>query len=191
MVSARVDAQVEVDVVIKPSLSSIILAVGLTVIIFIGIIVGAYIASTGYQQPQTQLVGPVVVNNQGDVTPSTPFANAYIRSASGYWLDNGKGSVGFSAQPQQTWSFDGQYLVNMMSFNNLYNSNNIPSMGMLPPPNVSRSQYMWVWNGSTLTYGPTAGTPNPQVVNDQGGALRLIQINSTVPNSAILTVTTS
>lgn len=177
---------VEVDLVVKPSKSSIIVVVGLTVIIIIGVIVAAYIGATAYTKPPpTSNTVVFVVSSSGTTITSTPFSNAYIRSVSGYWIDNTKGAVGFSAQPQQLWSFDGMFLTNQTTLNSLYVNNGVPALGLLPPSNVSRPQYVWAWNGTNLIVGNNATNTQRTVVNDTG-TLTLLQVNGPVPGSATL-----
>lgn len=195
---------VTVEVIIRPPRSVRIILIGLTVIIFVGIIVAAYIAATSFRRAQRRAVNGVVVVVGGGLSGtasvlssavSTPFVNQYIRTTSGFWFDNGNGQVAFSVSPKQSWNFDGKFLTNTVSYNSLYVANNgYPMLTPLPAPNTPRTTFIWVFNGTSLIQA-SSETNRINLVADQGnspqtGYLQLLQTdnNAAPPTGAIITL---
>ena len=176
---------------VQPTRSNRVLTIGVVIIAVAAALVVVYLAVTAFRRVIRQKqIGRIVVNSRGGQNISTPFANAYIRTTDGYWLDNGDRQIGFSTMPQQRWGFDGLILTNQTTYNSLYSVvNNYPTLAPLPAAASGRTGFLWVFNGTSLITAASAGENPVVVVTDVGGRLQLVQVDPVqIPQGAILEI---
>ena len=176
---------------VQPTRSNRVLTIGVIIIAIAAALIVVYLAVTAFRRVIRQKrTGRIVVNSKGGQNISTPFANAYIRTTDGYWLDNGEHQIAFSTTPQQRWTFDGIVLTNQTTYNSLYSiANSYPKLVPLPAATSGRTGFLWVFNGTSLSTSGSAGENPVVVVTDVGGRLQLVQVNpAQIPQGAILEI---